>query len=236
MEPIVFIPGLLCTEILFAPQIVAFSDRPILVADHRRHETIAEIADSILDTAPESFALAGLSMGGYIAMEIMRKAPERITRLALLDTNSRPDTADQIKRRKFLIKLTVEKGFGKIPHLLYPGFVHADLENDEDMKATVVEMATETGGEAFIRQIKAVIGRQDSRPQLNDIKCPTLVLVGDGDTLTPPSRAQEIHELIPGSKLAVIEGCGHLATLEAPSAVTAELKKWMDNSSMHSPR
>ncbi|WP_289035287.1 alpha/beta fold hydrolase [uncultured Roseibium sp.] len=236
MEPIVFIPGLLCTEILFAPQIVAFADRPLLVADHRQHDSIAAIAASILENAPEWFALAGLSMGGYIAMEIMRVAPERVTRLALLDTNPRPDTPDQIKRREFLIKLTEKKGFTKIPHLLYPGFVHADLENDEAMKATVVEMANETGAEAFIRQMKAVIGRIDSRPRLPDITCPTLVLVGDGDTLTPPDLSREIHAAIPDSRLAVIEGCGHLATLEAPDAVTAELKRWIGSTSMHSPR
>jgi pimeloyl-ACP methyl ester carboxylesterase len=236
MEPIVFVPGLLCTEILYAPQIAAFSDRPIMVADHRQHETITEIAASILKKAPDRFALAGLSMGGYIAMEIMREAPERVTRLALLDTNPRADTPEQTERREFLIKLTREKGFNKVPHLLYPGFVHKDREEDEALKATVVEMAKDTGPEAFVRQMKAIIGRVDMRPYLGAIQCPTLVLVGEGDTLTPPDLAREIHQHIPGSRLAVVLGSGHLSTLETPEAVTAELKRWMESSSPHAPR
>lgn len=227
MEPIVFIPGLLCTEVLFAPQIVAFADRPIMVADHRQQNSIPTIAADILSKAPERFALAGLSMGGYIAMEIMRQAPERVSRLALLDTNPRADTPEQTERRHFLIKLTREKGFNKVPHLLYPGFVHENRLEDEDLKATVVEMANDTGPDAFIRQTEAIIGRTDSRPFLGNISCPTLVLVGDGDTLTPPSMAQEIHGLIPGSELAVIPGSGHLSTLETPGEVIAALSGWL---------
>ncbi len=236
MEPIVFIPGLLCTEVLYAPQIVAFSDRPILVADHRKHETIAEIAQDVLAKAPERFALAGLSMGGYIAMDIMRQAPERVTRLALLDTNPRPDTPEQIERRQLLIKLAEERSFNKVPHLLYPGFVHKDRENDEALKATVVDMAMDTGPEAFIRQTRAIMNRTDSRPSLGNITCPTLVLVGEGDTLTPPDLAREIHDHIPGSRLAVIQNSGHLSTLETPAEVTVELKNWMGSTSQHSAR
>ncbi|WP_417687879.1 alpha/beta fold hydrolase [Roseibium sp.] len=236
MEAIVFIPGLLCTEILYAPQIVAFADRPLMVANHRQHDTIEAIAASILEKAPDRFALAGLSMGGYIAMEIMRVAPERVTRLALLDTNPRPDAPEQTERREFLIRMTEQKGFNKVPHLLYPGFVHKNRENDEELKSVVVEMAQETGPEAFIRQTRAIISRIDSRPGLSSITCPTLVLVGEGDTLTPPELAREMHQLIPDSRLAVIGNCGHLSTLEAPEAVTAELKSWMGSTNAHSAR
>ncbi|WP_346913238.1 alpha/beta fold hydrolase [uncultured Roseibium sp.] len=217
----------LCTELLYTPQIVAFSDRPLMIADHRQHDTIPAIAASILEQAPEKFSLAGLSMGGYIAMEIMRTAPERVSRLALLDTNARADTPDQTERREFLIDLTRKRDFKKVPHLLYPGFVHESREDDEELKAIVVEMAMDTGPDAFIRQMTALIRRDDSRPTLHEIKCPTLVLVGDGDRLTPPDLAREIHGLIPGSRLAVIEGSGHLSTLEEPAAVTAELARWL---------
>ncbi|WP_346892345.1 alpha/beta fold hydrolase [uncultured Roseibium sp.] len=227
MEPIVFVPGLLCTELLYTPQIVAFADRPLMIADHRQHDTIPAIAASILEKAPEKFSLAGLSMGGYIAMEIMRTAPERVSRLALLDTNARADTPEQTERREFLIDLTRKKDFKKVPHLLYPGFVHESREDDEELKAIVVEMAMDTGPEAFIRQMTALIRRVDSRPTLHEIKCPTLILVGEGDTLTPPDLAREIHGLIPDSRLAVIEGSGHLSTLEKPEAVTAELTRWL---------
>ncbi|WP_417695362.1 alpha/beta fold hydrolase [Roseibium sp.] len=236
MEPIVLIPGLLCTETLYAPQISAFSDRPILVADHRQHNSIEAIARSVLDKAPDAFALAGLSMGGYVAMEIMRIAPQRVTRLALMDTNARADTQEQTDRRQVLIRMTRERGFDKVPHLLYPGFVHANRAADENLKSVVLEMAEETGPDAFIRQTEAIIGRLDSRPSLGDITCPTLVLVGDGDTLTPPDLAREMHEHISGSELMVVPDCGHLSTLEAPNAVTDALKAWIGSTSQFSPR
>ncbi|MCR9285684.1 MAG: alpha/beta hydrolase [Rhodobacteraceae bacterium] len=227
-DPILFVPGLLCTEALYAPQIVAFADRPIMVANHREHDSIKAIAASILKKAPERFSLIALSMGGYVAMEIMREAPERVGKLALLDTNSRPDTPDQSERRQFLIDLTRKKGFSKVPHLLYPGFVHEKREEDEELKAIVVEMAQETGPEAFIRQQTALINRIDSRPRLGEIACPTLVLVGDGDRLTPVEISQEIHDHIPQSELAVIQGSGHLSPLEAPEKVTATLRDFLN--------
>jgi len=227
-EPILFIPGLLCTEALFAKQIVAFADRPIMVANHREHDSIAGMARSILDQAPDRFSLIALSMGGYIAMEIMREAPDRVARLALLDTNSRPDGTDQAERRQFLIDMTRKRGFTKVPHLLYPGFVHESREEDEDLKAIVVEMAHHTGPDAFIRQQTALINRIDSRPRLGEISCPTMVLVGDGDRLTPVEISREIHEHIPGSDLVVVEGCGHLSPLEAPDPVTKALRDFLN--------
>ncbi len=227
-DPILFIPGLLCNEQLFAPQIVAFADRPIMVADHRQHDSISAIAASILEQAPTRFSLIALSMGGYIAMEIMRKAPERVAKLALLDTNARADRPEQADRRRFLIDLTRKKGFGKVPHLLYPGFVHERREEDEDLKAIVVDMALETGPEAFIRQQTALIDRIDARPHLGEIACPTLVLVGDGDRLTPVDVSREIHEHIPGSDLVVVAGSGHLSPLEEPDAVTGILREFLN--------
>ncbi|MES0812982.1 alpha/beta hydrolase [Roseibium sp. SCPC15] len=227
-DPIVFVPGLLCTEALFAPQITAFADRPLMVANHREHDSISDIAARLLDEAPERFSLIGLSMGGYVAMEIMREAPERVGKLALLNTNPRPDTQEQTKRRKFLIDLTRKKGFGKVPHLLYPGFVHEKNEENDILKSAVVDMALETGADAFIRQQTAVYGRYDSRPRLGEISCPSLVLVGDGDRLTPVELAQEIHQHIPGSELSVIAGSGHLSTLEAPEEVTRVLTDFLN--------
>ncbi|MEP3431236.1 MAG: alpha/beta hydrolase [Roseibium sp.] len=227
-DPIVFVPGLLCTEALYAPQIVAFSDRPIMVANHRDHDSIEGIAANILDNAPDRFSLIGLSMGGYLAMEILREAPQRVGKVALLDTNARSDTPEQTERREFMIKLTRERGFEKIPHLLYPGFVHEIREDDEELKSIVVEMANDTGPEAFIRQQTALINRPDARPGLRDIHCPTLVLVGDGDRLTPLEMSQEIHDHIPESDLAVIPGSGHLSTLEEPELVTNVLRDFLN--------
>lgn len=227
MEPIVFVPGLLCTEVLYAPQLGAFSDHPVMIGEHRRHDSIAGIATAILEAAPQRFALVGLSMGGYIAMEIMRQAPERVSRLALLDTAATPDTPEQTERRRQLIALAEGGKFDRIVPALYPSFVHANRRDDAVLRSTVEEMAAETGPEAFIRQQTAIMNRVDSRPGLAAIGCPTLVLVGDGDTLTPPEKAAEIHSLVSGSRLEIVADCGHLSTLERPEAVTQALKAWV---------
>ncbi len=226
MEPVVLIPGLLCTEVLFAPQIVALADRPILVGDHRTHDTMEANAAHILAQAPERFALAGLSMGGYIALEIMKVAPERVTRLALLDTTAEPDTQMQTENRLKLIDLAENGGFKQVGETLYPLFVHENRAADRMLKETVLEMASDTGSEAFVRQQRAIMGRDDARPGLAAISCPTLVIVGDGDRLTPVDKAREIHEGIAGSRLEIVPDCGHLSTLESPEAVTALMKSW----------
>ncbi|NRG17186.1 alpha/beta fold hydrolase [Rhizobiales bacterium] len=227
MEPLVLIPGLLCTEALYAPQISALADRPIMVADHRRHETMREIAEDILANAPERFALAGLSMGGYVALEIMRIAPERVSRLALLDTTARPDTPEQTENRNKQIALTRNGAFERVAPALFPLFVHENREDDAQLRATVIQMARETGGEAFIRQQRAIMSRSDARPLLSRIECPVMVVVGDGDRLTPIDRAKEIHGGIPGSRLDVVADCGHLPTLERPEAVTKLFREWL---------
>lgn len=226
--PLVLVPGLLCTEALYGPQIAALADRPILLADHRRHDTMEAIARHILDEAPERFALAGLSMGGYIALEIMRIAPERVERLALLDTTARPDTAEQTETRLRLIEIAENGNFDRVAPMLFPAFVHDDRQDDEALRQVVTDMALETGPAAFIRQQRAIMGRSDARPRLGAIACPTLVVVGDGDKLTPPDRAVEIHEGIAGSRLEVVADCGHLSTLERPEAVTAALLSWLE--------
>ncbi|MTH99253.1 alpha/beta fold hydrolase [Roseibium sp. RKSG952] len=228
-DPILFVPGLLCTEVLYAPQMTALADHPVMVADHTRQDAIPDIVEDILKTAPERFSLIGLSMGSYIAMALLRAAPERVSRVAMIATNARADVPEQTKRRKFLIELARKKNFEKVPHLLYPGFVHEKRENDPALRQIVVDMAIDTGPDAFVRQQTALIARIDSRPFLKEIGCPALVVVGDGDRLTPPHLAREIHNLIPGSRLAVIAGSGHLPTLEEPDQTTAVLKNWLLN-------
>jgi len=229
-DPIVLVPGLLCTEALYAPQIVAFADRPILVADNRSDDGIDKIADRLLKSAPDRFSIVGLSMGGYIAMEVVRKAPERVGKLALLNTSARADTEEQKKRRNVLIKLARQKDFAKIPELFFPGFVHERNEGNAQLKAVVDEMALATGPEAFIRQQTANGSRIDSRPYLAEIECPTLVLSGDGDRLIPPELSVEMHRQISGSTLEMVENCGHLSTLEEPEKVTAKLRDFLNRS------
>jgi pimeloyl-ACP methyl ester carboxylesterase len=229
-EPLatLLLPGLLTSPRLYAAQLPAlWQFGPVMVADHRRDDSIAAIARRILGQAPPRFALVALSMGGYIAFELLRQAPERIARLALLDTSARADTAEQRLRRMELIELARAGRFDEIADLAYPGLVHPDRLADQGLRETVRCMAQETGAEAFIRQQTAIMNRRDSRADLAAISCPTLVLVGDADQLTPPARAQEIAAGISGARLIEVPASGHLSTLEQPERVTAALVEWL---------
>ncbi len=226
--PTLLIPGLAASARLYESQIPAlWRLGPVTVADHTRQSSMASLAQDILALSPPSFALVGLSMGGYIAFEIMRQAPERVLKLALLDTSARPDTAEQMEGRRLRIGMAQAGEFRAIPALMFPGLVHADRRGDRDLKAIVEEMALETGPEAFIRQQTAIMGRPDSRPTLAGISCPALVLVGNGDELTPPAMAQEIAQGIAGARFEVIPESGHLSTLERPGFVTQTLAGWL---------
>jgi pimeloyl-ACP methyl ester carboxylesterase len=226
--PIVFVPGLNCSARLYAEQIPAlWGFGPVIIADHRRNDSVAAIAAHILATAPPRFVLVGLSMGGYISLAIMREAPERVARLALLDTSARPDMPEQSERRRSMILLAKSGLFSEVPDLLFPVFVHRDRHGDETLRTIVRIMAKETGPEAFIRQQRAIMTRPDCRPLLASIRCPTLVLVGDGDELTPPALSQEIHAGISGSRLVAVPDCGHLSTLERPEQVNQALVEWL---------
>jgi len=222
--PIVLVPGLTCSARLYAEQIPAlWRFGPVMVADHTRDDSMAAIARRILTAAPPRFALAGLSMGGYIAFEIMRQAPERVAKLALLDTDARVETPEQTERRKAPIALAKSGRYAEVPDIAFPLYVHRSRHNDTALKQLVRMMAQETGIEAFLRQQQAIMSRPDSRPGLAAIKCPTLVLVGDGDEATLPELAREIAAAIAGARLAIIADCGHLSTLEQPERVTAAL-------------
>ncbi len=228
--PIILVPGLNCSARLYAEQIPAlWRFGPVTVADQRRDDSIAAIARRLLTAAPPRFALAGLSMGGYIAFEIMRQAPQRVVKLALLDTGAGPETAEQTERRRHRIALTKAGRFAEAVDMHFPVVVHRDRHGDAALKRLVRAMAEETGPEAFLRQQQAIIGRADSRPGLAAIACPTLMLVGDGDVLTPPAQAQEIVAGIPGARLIIVPECGHLSTLEQPQAVTQALVEWMES-------
>jgi pimeloyl-ACP methyl ester carboxylesterase len=227
--PIVLIPGLGTDSRLYAGQLPAlWRFGAVTVANQTRQNSMAAIAANILAHAPPRFALAGLSMGGYVALEIMRQAPERVLRLALLDTTARPDTPEQTERRRAQIEMAQSERYGEIPSLLFPLLVHASRRDDEALRAVVDAMFFDIGPEAHVRQQTAIMNRPDSRPSLPDIRCPALVVAGDGDELTPPSIAAEIAGGIVGSRLAIVPECGHLSTLEQPAHVSALLSDWMN--------
>ena len=226
--PLVLIPGLLCSARLYGQQVAAlWRFGQVAVADHRRDSDMAAIAARILAEAPPRFALAGLSMGGYIAFAMLRLAPERIARLALLDTAARPDLPEQKAGREKFIAMAEAGKLADVVELLTPRFLHKSRHHDETLKRVVRDMAAETGAEAFVRQQQAIMTRPDSRPLLASIRCPTLMLVGDGDELTPLELAKEIAGGISGARLVVVPECGHLSTLEKPEAVNAALAEWL---------
>ena len=225
---LVLLPGLLCNERLWRPQIRGLSDiAEIVVADLSQETSMADMAAHVLSTAPGRFALAGLSMGGYVAFELMRRAPERVVRLALLDTSARADAPETAARRRDLVDLARRGRFRAVNERLLRTFVHEDRLGDEALIAEITAMTGEAGRDTFLRQQQAIRARPDSRPGLPRIRCPSLVLCGRQDQLTPLAMSEEIAALIPGARLSVIEECGHLSTMERPAEVTAEMRKWL---------
>jgi len=226
--PLVLVPGLMCSARLYGPQVASlWPFGPVTVADHRHGDTIAAVAARILSAAPPHFALAGLSLGGYIAFAMLRLAPERIGKLALLNTSARPDTPEQTAARHAFISMAEDGRLDEVTEALALRFLHRDRQNDETQRRTLRDMAADTGPEAFVRQERAIISRPDSRPLLADIRCPTLVLTGDGDELTPPELAKEIAGGIAGARLVIVPDCGHLSTLDRPEPVNAALAEWL---------
>ncbi|MET3133108.1 pimeloyl-ACP methyl ester carboxylesterase [Oxalobacteraceae bacterium GrIS 1.11] len=228
MQPIVLVPGLLCSAEAFAPQVAAlWRFGPVTVASTLKGKSISEMAAAILATAPSCFALAGISMGGYICLEIMRQAPGRVLRLALLDTSARPDTAEQINRRRALLASARTGDFLTLASEALSAIVHPSRKGDSNLREINVRMAMTVGIEAFAQQTDAIITRIDSRPSLSAISVPTLVLVGDSDLLTPPELSEEIAAAIPNARLTVVPQCGHASTLEQPDAVNSALIEWI---------
>ncbi len=226
--PLVLLPGLLCDERLWRHQTDTLADiAEITVADLSGDDCLENMARSVLETAPETFALAGLSMGGLVAQAVMRQAPDRVTRLALLDTSVRADTPGQGERRRAFIDQTRLGDFKGVTSTLLPMLIHPDRLEDGDLTGTITTMAERVGREAFLRQQNAIMNRPDGRRDLGAIHCPTLVLCGRQDALTPLAGHEEMADGIPNSKLVVIEDCGHMAPLERPRAVSAVMRYWL---------
>lgn len=227
--PLVLLPGLLGDAALWSHQTHHLGrDRAVTVADLRHDDSLDAMAARVLAAAPPRFALAALSMGGYVAFAMLRAAPECIARLALLDTSARADTDDQRTRRRVLLDLSRRGQFKGVTPRLLPYYLHPDCLAAPEPGGTVMAMAERLGPEVFLRQQHAIMHRPDSRDLLPRIAAPTLVICGREDAATPLDHSEEIAALIPGARLAVIEECGHLSPLERPQAVTVLLRLWLE--------
>jgi pimeloyl-ACP methyl ester carboxylesterase len=226
--PLILVPGLLNTARLWEAQATALGrDRPVTVFEAFVANSLGVLADGLLAGAPATFALGGLSMGGYLAFEVWRRAPERVARLALFDTTARPDAPEQTERRLALVQLARGEGLDAVLPKLVPALFAMQHANDANMVRMVTGMAHEVGVEGFANQQQAILSRPDSRPDLGNIACPTLVVVGEDDQLTPPEVAAEIATAIPGATLVRIPDSGHLSPIEAPELVTQALHDWL---------
>jgi len=228
--PLVFLPCLMGDAALWRHQLDSLGDlAEMTVADLARDDTIAGMARRVLDAAPARFALAGLSMGGYVAQEIMRRAPERVLRLALLDTAARADLPEQRERRLRTIELAERGRYADVLAEMFPLLVHPDWLADAALRQAVTQMAERVGPAGFIRQQTAIAGRPDGREDLRRVTCPTVLLYGRQDALTPAKVQEEMAANLPNARLVAIEECGHLSALERPHAVSAVLRYWLQD-------
>ena len=232
ITPLLLLPGQLCDQRLWRDPAALLADvaAPVF-GDLSQDNAIPDMAARVLKAAPDRFALAGLSMGGYVALEIMRQAPERVLRLALLDTSARPENpARATLRRTDMSAVThaQETGnrFAGITPRLLPQFIHASRLNDP-VGQEVMDMTARVGPEVYMRQQTAILARADSRPTLAAIRVPTLIGVGEADAVTPPRLAEEMASAIPDARLHVFTRCGHLPPMEDPTATAVVLRAWL---------
>ena len=228
-EPLVLLPGMLCDERLFAPQSAALgSEFEIIHASISGANSVRDIARRLLLILPEHFALAGLSMGGIVAFELLRQAPRRISRLALLDTTYLPDPPERRALREKQIKQVLDGDLELVLQTeLKPNYLANCHRSDEELLKCVLAMGLDQGAESFILQSRALQRRADSSKTLAHIHCPTRIICGAEDRLCTPQLHRKMAQKIPGSDCFVLPDCGHLSPLEQPEAVTGLLRDWM---------
>lgn len=227
-EPLVFLPGMMCDARVFGPQIAELSaDHCVTVAPVTQGERIEEIASGLLDQLPARFALAGASMGGIVAMELLRRAPDRITRIALMNTNPLSETPPAAAEREPQIVGVRTGRLEQVMREKIPSSSFAPGLHRAEVQELVVEMAMTLGADTFVRQSRALQRRRDQQGTLRKCRVPTLVLCGAHDVITPVKRHTFMAELIPYAELVVLEDAAHFPTLEAPSQTTQALRSWM---------
>jgi pimeloyl-ACP methyl ester carboxylesterase len=228
-EPLVLMPGLMSDERVFAPLFRAFgSERAIMTAPIAQGERIEQIASGLLDQLPERFALAGHSMGGIVAMEVMKRIPGRITRLCLMNTEPLPETPAIAAKREPLIVGAQAGRLDEVmrdmmpPDFLAPGPARIEIQN------LLADMAEDLGADVFVAQSRALQKRPDQQGTLRRCKVPTRIICGDSDSLTPVRRHEFMAQLMPDAVLSIIQGAGHFPMLEQPEQTIQALRDWFD--------
>jgi pimeloyl-ACP methyl ester carboxylesterase len=230
-EPVVLLPGLLCDAYVWEEQKAALEadGHPVFVTDFFGFDSFGAMAEMVLERVPfDRFALAGHSMGARVAMEVVRKAPGRIARLALMDTGIHPTRAGEAAARGALVELARKEGMAALAARWLPPMVHPDRHHDAVLMAPLTAMVQRASPEIFARQQHALLNRPDTAEALASVRGPALALVGRHDLWSPVSQHEDIVAAIPGARLAVIEDSGHMATVERPEAVTAAMRDWLD--------
>jgi pimeloyl-ACP methyl ester carboxylesterase len=219
------LPGLLCDETVWSHQRDALGEfAEVVIPDFRYVNSIPAMAQLVLDTAPRRFSVAGHSMGGRVALEVLRMAPERVERLALLDTGVHPRAAGEESKRGELIDLARSRGMAALAARWLPPMLHPDHSM---LLQPLTEMVLRSTPESFAHQQRALLDRPDARTVLPSIQCPALVLCGWQDTWSPVSQHKEIAASIPHANLVIVEDCGHMSPVEQPAAVTQALREWL---------
>ena len=226
ISQIVLVPGLLSTGAIYRSQVAALPGST-LIAETRLDDTIETMAERLLDTTPDRFVLCGHSMGGYVALEVMRRAPERVTGLVLVATSARAEAPEQTETRLRLVDLARERGIEAAARLLNAK-LFGSVGDREALERLAIDMAVEIGAETFARQQAAIIGRRDQRATLRGIRVPTTVIAGTGDRIITPERSEEMASAIPGALLERLDGVGHMVPAEAPDGVTQALRAASD--------
>ncbi len=222
---------MMCDARLWAPQrdCLQACCSSVTVADTTRHDSIAAIARHILAEAPDRFAVAGLSMGGFVVFELWRQAAARITHLALLDTNDHADMTERAEQRQQLLAQAIAGGLqAVVAEALKPVYLAAGHQHEKAVLHTIMDMALSLGVEVFERQCKAIRNRRESRSLLAEITVPALVLCGVEDKLCPPDVHKAMAAHIANSQLVLVERCGHLSSLEQPEIVNAAMQAWLN--------
>jgi pimeloyl-ACP methyl ester carboxylesterase len=233
MEPLVLLPGLMCDQTVWQGQIDALSDAAECTCMDWGHlDSLPAMAEHVLRLAPPRFSLAGHSMGGRVAFQVVRLAPERVTRLALFNTGADPKPAaaageEEERKRRALLQVAKGQGMRTMALQWLPGMMKPGGMANAELVETIVSMIARNTPQVYEAQMMALLNRPDARPGLAKIACPTLLLSAEGDSWSPPSRHEEMAKAIPNSRLVIIPDAGHMAPMEQPAAVAAAMREWL---------